>query len=354
MTEKFPHSNGRKQSVSRAPIWIAPALGGVVAAALTWGIGSTVFHGTLVDRGLPKEVQSASVDERSLWIHGAQLADLAARANHLAGLTDGDSADALANLGASLAQGAALLGELQFEEESATELPQSYSPEEATAVAQDVATMSANLPSLKNPSLQTVKLLSQISFQTNADAHQVVNSIGEKNPPELAMPLSEDAGQQETEPVSCLPDGNLLNDDIEVKNPEDFESVTVARALDRGYALDYTLQLQAARGEAAASESIEKRRTVLNKRLASLRSVVDSQCGDLRQPAYALPEDGLKNLDSIVSEASEDFDQALVLASGSSAGSTQSQIAAVTFEVLKSESASDPDHRILESGTGVN
>lgn len=355
MTEKFPHADARKKKIaSRAPSWIAPVLGGVVAAALTWGIGSTIFHGALVDQGLPEQVQSASDDERALWVRGGELADLAARANKLAELTDGSSAEALANLGASLAQGAALLGELQFEEQTPTALPQSYSPELVQELAQDVAKSSASLPALKKPSLQSTKLLSQIAFQTNLDANKAMDSLGEKNPPELAKPLSAVADQDQNQPVACLPDPNLLNADAEVKDSKNFESVTVARALDRGYALDYALQLQAARGVSSQSAAIEKKRTALSKQLASLRSAVDAKCEDLRQPAYALPKDGLKDLGNVVSDSTEDFDQALVLAAGSSDEGTGQRIAAVAFEVLDNEAKANPEHRILVSGASVN
>lgn len=354
MTEKIPHSNGRNQRVSRAPGWIAPALGGAVAAALTWGIGSTVFHGALVNHGLPEEVRSLSPDERTLLEHGAQLADLAARANKLAELTDGSEAKSLANLGTSLAQGAALLGELQFQDETAAQLPKSYTPELAQSLATDVATTSATLPVLDKPTLENYKLLSQIAFQTNLDAHKVITTLGEKNSPELAIPFSADSDKEQGQKVACLSDPNLLNADAQVQNSQDFESVTVARALDRGYALDYALQLQAARGDSSVSQSVEKRRAELSNELSRLRSLVDSQCADLREPAYALPKDGLKNLGNVVSDATEDFDQALVLASGSAAEPTRARIAEVTFDVLENESARNPDHRILESGTGVN
>lgn len=355
MTENSPRFPSRKKTPSRrAPGWIAPALAGVVAVAVTWGIGSTVFHGALVDHGLPEQVKDASDDERTLWVQGAELADLAARANKLAELTGGVESEALANLGASLSQGAALLGELQFEEDSPPQVPSNYTPELAATLLQDVANFSASMPALEEPTLEHNQLLSEIAFQVNLDALDASESLDEKNVPELAKPLSETTQDENSRPVSCLPSDDLLNPSTPVGEAKDLESVTVARALDRGYALDFALQLQAARGATAQVDGIEDQRTALGKQLQTLRSVIDTQCSDLRQPAYALPDKGLDNLDKVAADARTDFDEALVLAAGNSDGNARTTIANVAFNALRDESTGSPDHRILETGTGVN
>ncbi|UYQ78469.1 hypothetical protein OF385_04785 [Glutamicibacter sp. JL.03c] len=355
MTEnsrRFP--NRKKRPSRRAPGWIAPALAGVVAVAVTWGIGSTVFHGVLVDHGLPEQVKDASDDERALWIQGAELADLATRANKLAELADGDESQGLASLGASLSQGSALLGELQFEEDSPAQAPSSYTPELAATLLQDVANFSASMPALEEPTLERNQLLSEIAFQVNLDALDASESLDEKNVPELAQPLSATTQDENSQPVSCLPAGDLLDPSTPVGEAKDLESVTVARALDRGYALDFILQLQAARGSSAEVNGIEEQRTALGKQLQTLRSVIDTQCADLRQPAYALPDKGLDNLDKVAADAREDFDDALVLAAGNSDGEARATIANVAFGALRDDSAGIPDQRVLETGTGVN
>jgi len=355
MTEKSPNfSDRRKTPARRAPGWIAPTLAGVAAVAVTWGIGSTVFHGVLVDHGLPEQIKDASTDERTLWVHGAALADLGVRANKLAELAKGKESEALANLGTSLSQGAASLGELHYEEKSPAPVPQRYSPKLVESLVQDVANFSTSIPSFKEPSLERNDVLSQIAFQINFDARAALAALNSKAAPELAQPLSASNDEVASEPVSCLPTPELLEPTATVSNAIDLEPVTVARALDRGYALDFALQLQAARGASMQADGIEKQRTELGKQLNSLRSVVDQQCGDLRQPAYDLPENGLENLNKVVADAQTDFDQALVLAVGNADGDTRKRISALTYEVLSQRSTAGPTQRILETGTSVN
>lgn len=355
MTENSPYSSNRKTAPARrAPGWIAPTLAGVLAVAVTWGIGSTVFHNALVAHGLPEEVKDASADERALLVHGAELADLATRANKLAGLAQGEESEALANLGTSLSQGAELLGELQFAQESAPAEPSAYSPELVESLLQDVATFSASTPALEEPSLEGNELLSQIAFQTNLDANTALDALKEKSSPELALPLSASTENENTDPVSCLPSADLLDPASKVTEANEFEAVAVARALDRGYALDFVLQLQAARGASSQAEGIEAQRTQLGKQLQTLRAVVDPQCGDLRQPAYALPDEGLENLKTVVTDAHSDFDEALVLAAGNAQGEARTKVATLAFDVLSDDSAANPNHRVLETGTSVN
>ncbi|UUX59938.1 hypothetical protein [Glutamicibacter halophytocola] len=355
MTENSPHnSRRRKTTAHRAPGWIAPALAGAVAVAVTWGIGSTLFHGALVDHGLPEQVKDASDDERTMWVQGATLADLAARANKLAELAQGQESEALAILGTSLSQGAALLGELQFEEESPAPVAQNYSPEQVEALVQDVANFSASMPAFEDPSMERNELLAQIAFQTNFDARDALEALDEKDAHKLAKPLSSSADEGNSDQVDCLPSPDLLDPAGKAGEPDDFEPVAVARALDRGYALDFVLQLHAARGTSSQVDGIEEQRTALGKQLNSLRSVVDQKCGDLRQPAYALPENGLEDLDKVVANAQEDFDRALVTAAGNADGGAGKRIATLAYEVLSGPSAATSDQRILESGTGVN
>lgn len=352
MTEKSPRSANRNSAPARrAPGWIAPVLAGAVAIAVAWGAGTTIFRGALVERGLPEQVNEASADERSTWLEGAKLADLASRATVLAGLAEeGEGADALAALATSLSQGAALLGELRFDDQEPVVLPESFSSEAVQALAQDVANLSASRPEFDEPLLSRDQMLAEIAFQINFDARDAVAAISGEDDPELAMPLSTVADDAAAEPVACLPDENLLDPAAEIQDPANAEPVAVARALDRGYALDFALQLQAARGTSAAKDELEQQRAQLGSQLQTLRAVIDGQCADLRQPAYALPEDGLEELSSVTANAQVDFSEAMVTAAAMADGSAGQKIAELAFEVLDDLPDNDPDQRILESG----
>ncbi|MGP5720494.1 hypothetical protein ACTXPG_12735 [Glutamicibacter arilaitensis] len=352
MTEKSPHSPSRTTtSVRRAPGWIAPVLSGVLVAAVTWGIGSTVFRGALVERGLPETVNEASDDERTMWELGAQLEDLASQARKLAELAPGESASSVAALASSLSQGSALLGQLRFDDQQPVALAQSYSPEAVVELASKVSAVSASMPDFSQAELGRDSMLAQIAFQINLDARGTVAALGEEQDLGLALPLSEVSGEadQNDQPVACLPDAALLDPAKKITEAQNIEPTAVARALDRGYALDFLLQLKAARGADAAKDAIEARRSELGRQLHALRGIVDGQCADLHEPAYALPEDGLANLAALAQGAEQDFADALVIAAGNTDGEAGTQISATAFSVIQALHSSDPANRILEN-----
>lgn len=352
MTEKTPHSSPRTdRPARRAPGWIAPALAGAVAVAVTWGIGSTLFHGALVERGLPDQVSEASADERMMWEQGAKLADLASQAHALSKLASEDSASHLSTLAKSLSQGSALLGELRFDDQKPTALPQSYSPDALVALATNVADASAQMPPFEEPSLPRDSMLAQVAFQINLDARRAVASLSEERELDLALPMSSVPGgdEQDEEQVACLPHEDLLDPAKEVTEAQDIEPTTVARALDRGYALDFLLQLAAARGADTDKDAIEDRRSELGNQLRGLRNVVDDQCADLREPAYALPEGGLEELTALTAAAEADFADALVAAAGNTDGAAGPKISALAFQAVTDLNGSSREYRTLET-----
>lgn len=353
MTEKSPHSARRTdRQVRRAPGWIAPVLAGAVALAVTWGIGSTIFRGALVERGLPEQVNEASADARMTWEYGAKLADLASQAHALAQLAPEDNASRLSALATSLSQGSAVLGELRFDDQEPAALPQSFSPDALVALATNVADASSAMPAFAEPSLSRDSKLAQIAFQINLDARSAVASLGEERDVDLALPLSAVSGEEEQkdQPVACLPKEELLDPAKEITEAQNIEPTAVARALDRGYALDFVLQLTAARGADSAKEAVEARRSELGRQLRGLRATVDEQCADLREPAYALPEGGLEDLAALSAEAEGDFADALVVAAGVSDGAAGAKISAVAFQTLNGQQGSNEEYRILETG----
>ena len=352
MTEKTPYSSPRSdRQARRAPGWIAPALAGAVAVAVTWGIGSTLFHGALVEHGLPEQVSEASADQRTMWEQGAKLADLASQAQALAKLAPEENASQLSALATSLSQGSALLGELRFDDQEPAALPQRYSPDALVALATNVAHASAQMPAFEEPSLPRDSKLAEIAFQINLDARRAVASSGDERDHDLALPLSKVAGEekQNDQLVACLPHADLLDPAMEITGAQDIEPTAVARALDRGYALDFLLQLTAARGAESAEDAIEDRRSELGNQLRGLRDVVDDRCADLREPAYALPEGGLEELAKLSAAAEEDFAEALVVAAGNTDGAAGLEISALAFQALRELHGSSSDYRLLET-----
>src|SRR5690606_37210582 len=185
----------------------------------------------------------------------------------------------------------------------------------------------------------------------NLDARGTVAALGEEQDLGLAWPLSEVSGEadQNGQPVACLPDAALLDPAKKITEAQNIEPTAVARALDRGYALDFLLQLKAARGADAAKDAIEARRSELGRQLHALRSIVDGQCADLREPAYALPEDGLANLAALAQGAEQDFADALVIAAGNTDGEAGTQISATAFSVIQALHCPDPSNGIWEN-----
>ena len=87
----------------------------------------------------------------------------------------------------------------------------------------------------------------------------------------------------------------------------------------------------------------------MGNQLRGLRDVVDDRCADLREPAYALPEDGLEELAPLSAAAEADFAEALVVAAGNTAGAAGLKISALAFEALSDRHGSSSDYRILET-----
>ncbi len=328
-------------------------MSGVLVVAVTWGIGSTVFRGALVERGLPEAVNEASDDERMMWELGAQLEDFASQARKLAELAPEETASSVAALASSLSQGSALLGQLRFDDQQPVALAQSYSPEAVVELASEVSVVSASMPDFAQSELGRDSMLARIAFQINLDARSTVAALGKEQDLDLALPLSEVSGEadQSDQPVACLPDAALLDPAKEITEEQNIEPTAVARALDRGYALDFLLQLKAARGADAAKGAIEARRSELGQQLHELRGTIDGQCADLREPAYALPEDGLANLAALAQAAEQDFADALVIAAGSTDGEAGTQISATAFSTVQALHSTDPENRILENAT---
>ena len=334
-----PLRSTRNRRSQQAPGWIAPALAGILALAVTWGTGVTVFRSSLENHGLPRELQGASADEQTAYRYGAQLADLGARAQALAALAGKDQGQPLQQLAGSLKSSAALFGELRYSSDNALHLPSSYSAQEVEKLAADVAGLASSLPEFEQVDYQRNELLAGIAFQTSFDARQALAAAaGAKQAGKLPAPLSamaQDGSSQAK--VSCLTDDSRLEGTVDAADKVDAGSVALARALERGYSLDYLLQLQAARGARTEAGAVEQSRAQLAGQLAALREALEGQCPDSRQLAYALPEDGLAHLPQLAAQASSDFSRALVSAAGNLEGESQQAAAEAAFERIAAQ-----------------
>lgn len=355
MSAPSPHPrNSRRSDSRRAPQWVAPVLAAALAAGTTWGVGMTVFKGALVEAGQPEEVAHSSADQKAQWVLGAELSRLHARAQALAQLSgDQREAKALTALEQTLSQGASLLGQLSYDNEPAVQMPSEATPAAVAELAVDVAELSHDLPVQATGNLDQGKEFAQIAFQMNFDARRLLAHTDKKQSASLPQPLhgsadSQTASDDGSDAVSCLGDPEQLTRTPEDMNAASGESIALSRALDRGYALDYVLQLEAARGPKSSAASIEQERKTLNSQLDRLRSTLGNDCADLRQPAYQMPKDSMDNLDALSSEARNDFSAALVTASGNADGQAQSVISSVAFDVLKSMESSNKPQAILK------
>ncbi|WP_313811609.1 hypothetical protein [Glutamicibacter sp.] len=354
MTASSPRpSNSRRPQTRRAPQWVAPVLAAVVAAGATWAVGMTVFKGSLIEAGQPEAVAQASDAQKEQWLLGAQLADLDARAQALAKLSsDKQESAALTAMETTLSQGADLLGQLSYDDQPKPQIPAEYSSSAVSDLATDVAELSHSMSLPPSGDLKQGQKLAQVAFQMNFDARTALEQTEKKQAASLPEPLhGEKAASMnsagETDGVACISDPSMLvNTPAEIDGPT-AESVSLARALDRGYALDYVLQLEAARGTSAAASAIEDQRKELNDQLDRLRSIWTEGCADLRLPAYQLPEGALKNLTKVSSAASDDFASALLTAAGNTDGQAQSVASSVAFEVLYSNQSSKKPQPIL-------
>lgn len=336
MTENStPPASNRSTRVKRAPGWIAPIIAAVLCIGLTWGIGMSVFRGGLENRGLPEEIRDSSAEQRQLWQYGSTLADLGAQAKALAAVADKKTTPALNELSSTLSYGAQLTGQLSFDDQPEVELAQAFTPAALLELTTKVAQLSTELPTLPADQSHLGGALTELAYQSNLQARSALRTVAsQKSVNQLPTPLVVGAGDTAGEPVGCLTNLALLPTTSEITDPALTDDVLVARALDRGYALDYTLQLLAARGSADQAPKIEERRAKLNTEIRSVRSVLPDNCADLRQPAYVLPQDGLKDLSSVTTAAEEDFVAQLVLASGASADRAQDTLAKTTWQVL--------------------
>lgn len=336
MTENStPPASNRSPRAKRAPGWIAPVIAAVLCVGLTWGIGMSVFRGSLENRGLPEEIRDSSAEQRQLWQYGSTLSDLGAQAKSLAAVADKKSAPALNDLSATLTYGAQLTGQLSFDDQPEVELAHAFSPEALSELIAKVTQLSTVLPTLPADQTHLRGALTELAYQSNLQARRALRTVqSQQSVDQLPSPLIVGAGDTEGEPVGCLSDLTLLPTSSEITDPELADDVLVARALDRGYALDYTLQVQAARGPKKQAQKIEERRTKLGDEIRSVRSVLPDDCADLRQPAYVFPQNGLENLSSVATAAEEDFVTQLVLASGASENRAQDTLAMTTWQVL--------------------
>ncbi len=325
--------------------------------AVTWGIGVTVFRGALVDRGLPEVVADATQDQQAQWVYGSQLADLGHQAAGLATLAETpEISAALTDLSTSLSQGAALLGELRFEDQGAVALAESYSPEALETLTSAVAALSSSVPSFEEPDMPRGETLARIAFQINSDARNALSLADEEQAASLPNALSagggtSDQGSVVPPSVACLTDHQLLEGTNAPEDPALVESVGFARALDRGYALDYTLQLNAARSSKSSAKALEQQRIELNTQLRTLRSALPDGCADLRSAAYDLPENGLEALDEAASHAAQDYADALVTAAGNLAGERQASVASIATEVLIDQQKALDAHPLLTTAS---
>ncbi|WP_404289969.1 hypothetical protein [Glutamicibacter arilaitensis] len=311
----------------------------------------TIFRGALEERGLPEEIRGSSQEQQQLWQYGSTLAQLASQAGTLAALADKDSADALSELSSTLNHGSMLVGQLSFEDQPTVPLEQSFSPEAVSKLAGQVAELSTQLPVVPEEQASLAPVLTQLAFQTNLEARSALRTVAKQElVDQLPVPLIAGESHAEGETVGCLREATLLNPETAITDPALRDDVRLARALDRGYALDYTLQLQAARGSNADAAKIEGRRTTLNAELRKVRSVLPEDCADLRQPAYVLPEDGLNDLGSLAAEAEDDFVQALALASGAATDSAQDTLAELTWQILLEQRQRGLDPELLNAG----
>lgn len=334
-------NNSSATSTPKRPGWAISALIIAVVVAIVWALGVTVFRAELQDRGLPEEIRGSTAEEFAGWRLGATMADLAARAQVLAAGADDESAAELLALNESLGQAAALLGELRSADTPPVHTAQ-YSAAAAQGLAREVLALNQrpldDLPT--DPATKT--LVVRIAFETSLDARSVLLAIEPDTetagvvPPLAAADPSQTVDEATAGPLTCLATTDALQPDA-VPAAEDSATVRAARALDRGYALDYVLQLQAARGAAAAAPALEAERLELNQQLEAIRSVFAQDCADLRQLAYNLPEGSLQALPDLAAELQRDLRNELLVAISLTDGTARTTLAEVLWQRLSEE-----------------
>lgn len=343
----------------RAPGWVAPVLAVVLVLALVWTLGVTLFRGVLENRGLPEEIRGASDAQFMQWEYGAQLANLAVRATALEGVAPKTQRESLGALRESLEQGAALLGQVRYEDDQAVSTVGQYSPEAAALLIDDVVALGVRAPIDEAEDAGTAGLLTRVAFEVSVDARGVLADVNsEAKLDELPVPFTEvdpeenqaDASLEKTA-AACLTDPNLLRSGSTLPEDADAAAVSTARALDRGYALDYVLQLQAARGAKEAAQSVEEARKSLANQLKTLRTAVQGGCADLRQAAYNLPDGGLEELSELASGLENEFLDELLAATASTEGEARRILAATTWQALAGQQDEGKEPQLLTSAS---
>lgn len=346
-------------SSRKAPSWLAPLLAVVLVLALMWALGVTVFRGALEDRGLPEEIRGSSNEQLREWEYGAQLKQLDQRSETLAALAKEakqETAPALQALHDSLSQASALLGELHYEDEQPTELATSYSAEAATSLADEVLQAGQSVPVNEAEDEAGAALLARIAFEVSLDARSVLHAVQEDDARQVPAPLgsTDDAGdapaQPETGAVACLSDRQLLDQQTALPADTDLVALHAARALDRGYALDYVLQVQAARNGAKQAAIIEQHRQQLAEHLQDLRATVPADCPDLRLAAYDLPGGGLEKLPSLASSLQQEFTTELLLAVGAAEDQTRQVLGDLVWNVTTEQQDAGKPAQLLAPG----
>ncbi|MCW4465265.1 hypothetical protein OK351_07095 [Glutamicibacter sp. MNS18] len=319
------------------PGWLTPVMAAALILAVVWGLGVTVFRGVLENRGLPEEVRGSTQEQFAFWHYGTKLDNWATRAGALAQLAEDEaSTQALTALRESLERGAALHGAIRYADDEEPVIPTDYSVEMAIALAQEILEPGDRPTGDPTSDPEAASLLVRTVFEASLDARSLLAAVDPESAPDrVAVPLGEIAGNKDDAGiVTCVLDPGLLNPDSEISEGEDSASIRVARTLDRGYALDYVLQLQAARSSAETAATIEAVRNGLNDQLGEIRTVVDSECADLRLPAYDLPEKSLDALAELAAHLETDFENELLLATTLSSGEAQRVLADALWQNL--------------------
>lgn len=344
-------NNSSSVSRSKYPAWLTSVLIVLGVIALVWTLGVTVFRDALEERGLPEEIRGSSAEQFALWQYGTRLADLAGRAEALSQHAHEQSAEQLQALHESLANGAALLGEVRTA--STGQVSPSPESDEATkALANEVLALNEQ-PVAAQLDGEAASLIVRVAFATSLEARAVILAEDPQTD-ELEFTIPSSASPQDAAdptmgaaPLSCLSNPALLEPGQPMSAEVDTAPVRAARALDRGYALDYVLQLQAARGDSEAATSIEAERRDLNDRLAAIRTVFAEDCSDLRQLAYDLPEGSLDNLAQLSAQLERDFVNELLSATALTSAEARSTLASTVWQMLATQPADSPARDLL-------
>lgn len=325
---------------SRRPVWLTSIVAVLLILAVIWTLGVTVFRGALENRGLPEEIRGASPEQLSSWQFGAELSSLAHQAGSLAQLAQSETAQSLRDLHESLSQGAALLGQIDIAQAPEQPVPSSYSPESAQKLATEVLALNQQSDLVNDTDPYTASVVVRTLFEVSLDARDVLlASNPEAETKQIDAPLS---ALPETSPedaasswrTGCLKDSGLLDPHAPIPADSDLAAVHTARALDRGYALGYVLQLQAARGASETAPEKEAELRTLNEQLAEIRATLADDCADLRLLAYTLPDESSSDPSALLAGLEIDYVNELLEAIAATSGQAQSQLASMLWQNL--------------------